>query len=177
MINKQIQKNIIYTVIAVLVLLAVLFFLEKSRVTDMIKDPFYVDQSNLDKNDAQNDPTLKRKDDVVIDDSQSFDVNKDSSEIPESANVSLSIDSLKQADGRITYSATISNPAAKGTCSVVFTKDGSKPVTRVDETQTNKCGPISIPELEFESVGTWIMTLRYYSNNTQAVTTKTIEVR
>lgn len=175
--NKQIQKNIIYAVIAAIIFLVVLSILEKSRVTDIIKDPFYTDPSSLDKNNAQNDPTLKRKNDVVANDVQSFDVNKDSSEIPESTNVSLTIDLIEQANGRITYSATVSNPAGKGTCSVVFTKDGSKPVTRVDETQTNKCGPISIPELEFESVGTWIMTLRYYSNNTQAVTTKTIEVR
>ncbi len=175
--NKQTKKNIIYALIATLVFLLVLFFLEKSRVTDILKDPFYTDPSALDKNNAQNDPTLKRKNDVATDKDQPFDANKDSSEIPKSTNISLTIDLLEQANGRITYSATVSNPADKGTCSVVFTREGSKPVTRVDETQTEKCGPISIPELEFESVGPWLMTLRYYSNNTQAVATKMIEVR
>lgn len=103
--------------------------------------------------------------------------NKNTDEIPVSTETSVSITELSQNNGKVAYSAEIINPGTSGTCSAVFTNDVAKPVTRTTSTTSSACAKVEIPELEFSAVGTWTLTLRYYTNVTQAVATKTIEVK
>ncbi len=157
-----------------MLVVAAIFVLEKSRLTNFIKDPFYKPQSEA--NSSVSDSTLKSKADIASTNTDSGNTSKNTGDVPVSATTTININSVIQSDGMITYDAAVVNPGDNGTCSAVFTKDGSKPVTRVSNTHSDECGPVSIPELEFESVGMWTLTLRYYTNEAQAIATKTVEV-
>lgn len=173
--NKYSQKRFLaYSLITLILLAATLFVLEKTRLTNFIKDPFYKPQPEA--NSSVSDSTLKSKANLASTNTDAGDTSKNTGNIPVSPTTTINIDSVVQSDGMVTYNATIISPGGSGTCSAMFTKDGSKPVTRVSNTSSDKCGPVSIPELEFESVGVWTLTLRYYTNETQAIATKTVEV-
>lgn len=172
--NKYRQKHFLtYGIIVLIILVGVVVVLEKLRLTNFIQDPFYTPQS--DANSAAADSTLLSKSDMVGE--EVSDTSKNTAEIPVSSTVKLSIDSISQDSQTVTYRATISNPADSGTCSAVFTKDNSKPVTRVSAANSGSCGPVSIPSLEFESIGVWTLTLRYYADDSQAIATQTVEIR
>jgi cytoskeletal protein RodZ len=173
--NKYGQKRFLaYSLVALILVVAAVFVLEKIRLTNFIKDPFYKPQSET--NSSVSDSTLKSKADLASTNTDLGNTSKNTSDIPVSATTTISIDSIVQSGGMITYDATVVNPGDGGACSAVFTRDGSKPVTRVSNAHSDGCGPVSIPELEFESVGVWTLTLRYYINEVQAITTKAVEV-
>lgn len=179
MIKYKYNKKhlILYGTLALLFLAAVVLTLEKTRTTDFITDPFY-QPAQPDINTSESDPTLKQKSPATTDPKlDTVDTSKNTSQVPTSSSSVITIDSVEQTNGLITYSATITNPATEGTCSAIFTKPNSKPVSRVFNTKSAMCGPVSIPELEFESLGSWLMTIRYYANDSQSVDTKSVEVR
>lgn len=105
------------------------------------------------------------------------DTSKTTNEIPASPATSLTITNLSEQNGNVTYSAAITNPGTSGTCSAVFTSKIDRPVTHSEAANGTQCGPTSIPANTFTSIGQWTLTLRYYTNNTQATATKTIEIR
>lgn len=171
--HKYRQKYFLtYGIVVLIVLVGAIVLLEKLRFTNFIRDPFYVPQP--DANSAAADSTLSSKSDLVGQDTGN--VSKNTAEIPVSSTIKVSIDSVTQDSQTVTYRASISNGADNGTCSAVFTKDNSKPVTRVTTANSGSCGPVSIPNLEFESVGIWTLSLRYFVDGSQAVATQTVEV-
>lgn len=108
--------------------------------------------------------------------SENVDTRKTTDEIPVAENVTVSINSLSQnSDGIVEYRASASQ-AGNGTCSALFTSELGKPVTRTSETTNGTCSA-KIPGMEFDALGKWTLTLRYYSNNTQAVDTKDVNIR
>lgn len=122
--------------------------------------------------DSQNPQT---KDSVAVSSkSDNVDTQKTTDEIPVAQNLSVSIDSLKQTDSSVDYKATASQ-SVKGTCSATFTSDIGKPVVKNSETNDGVCSG-SVPILEFDALGTWKLTLRFYTDNTQAIATKDITV-
>jgi cytoskeletal protein RodZ len=132
-------------------------------------------KSEKDNSDATNDQTKAES----AKQSANVDVSKTTSEIPVSKSVSIQITQLAEdsQNQNITYSAEITNPGTSGTCSAVFTNTGSKPVTQTTTASGSSCGPVSIPSESFDSLGNWLLTLRYYTSDTQAVATKTIEIK
>lgn len=106
--------------------------------------------------------------------------NQTTENVPTSSNTSLGELTAKQSGGSITASATIHNPGSgSGSCVFTFENDNDKPVVR--QTAPTSGGSIcdsgNIPEQEFTYLGQWKLTLRYYSNNTQAVATTDITIR
>lgn len=139
--------------------------------------PFQKQQSrpNVEKNNS--DLTNPQTKDKIVDKNKNVDVTKTANEVPISEETTIKITQLTQSDGNVTYMATVTNPGKTGTCSAVFTNSTAQPVTKVTETSDGKCGPVSIPEAQFVAIGTWSLTLRYYSNNMQAVVTQEINIK
>lgn len=105
------------------------------------------------------------------------DTSKNTAEIPVSSETTVEISQLYQDGNNIVYKATVTNPGATGTCSADFTKTDSKPVTQVNSAVGGVCGPITFVRANFDMRGIWLLTLRYYNDNTQAIATKTIEIK
>lgn len=127
----------------------------------------------LNDSDATNNQTKTKANDSI----KGVDGTKNSSEIPVSNTTSIEITELSQVGQLINYSATINNSSSNGICSASFTKEGSLPVKKDDTISGNKCGPFSISANTFDSIGEWTLTLRYFADNAQAVTTSKIEVK
>lgn len=139
--------------------------------SDNSNKPSPEEQGKLDKKKAIEDKGKSQTS------STNVDASKSPNTIPVSTTTSVEITNLQQSNGKVIYAATVTNPAGSGTCSAVFTNDIAKPVTRTTGADGTSCGPVSIPESEFSAIGTWTLTLRYYTDGTQAVTTKTIDVK
>lgn len=102
---------------------------------------------------------------------------KTTDQIPVSNSMAIAIDSLSQQNGLVTFSGTLSNPDPNGTCSAVFTSKIDKPVTQTFAPKDGKCGPSSLSENAFTSIGTWTLTLRYFTNDHQVSAQKNIEIK
>ena len=109
---------------------------------------------------------------------KNVDATKTSNEIPENTTLTLTITDLSQDDnnGTINYTANLDDTNQTGSCVAEFTTDGAKPVTSTTNANQGVCGSVKIPDVEFTKLGTWTLTLHYYTNNTQVVATKTIDV-
>lgn len=107
--------------------------------------------------------------------SDNVDTTKTTDQIPKSTVTSVTIDSLAQQNGVVSYSASVGG-ASSGTCSAVFSNDIGKPVSRTVDTTNGTCSAV-IPENEFDALGKWTLTLRFYANNTQTVSTKDIVIK
>jgi len=107
--------------------------------------------------------------------------DKTTNEIPEDTTLAASIDDLYQEGDTIHFTGSVNTPNGKGTCTVVFSNENDKPVTRtVDATSKGDntvCGPVEISNLEFSFVGTWQVTFRYFENDTQVSTEGTIDIK
>lgn len=122
------------------------------------------------------DPSVVSKDRVATSaSSKDVDITKGTSEIPTSTNTSIAINTLKQEGGQVTYSAIIKG-TGNGTCSALFSKDSSKPVSVTTPAIGATCEG-SVSDIEFDMLGTWTLTLRYYVDNQQAVATKEMDIR
>ncbi len=104
-------------------------------------------------------------------------VDKTTNEIPVSTSMSISIDTLTEQNGTITYAGTVTNPVAGGICSAVFTSKINRPITLSPDYSTGRCGPGTISANAFTSIGTWTLTLRYFTNTTQVSVSKDINIQ
>jgi len=174
--TKYTQRKVVFgIIISVLILIGgIVFYLEKTRTTDFIKDPFYK-ESNLDIEQAtENDSTTKNK--ANLNPMSGVDTNKTADQIPESTTARIEITSLSQSNSTITAVISITNPAHEGLCTYIFTKEGGKPVTRSINTTTANCS-VSIPELEFGMLGNWKLEAKYFADNTQATTNSEVSIQ
>lgn len=107
--------------------------------------------------------------------SKDVDVTKDTNQIPTSTDTTITIDSLRQENGQVIYSASISGSGG-GTCAALFSSRSGKPVNDTAAATGTTCqGRIS--DVEFDMVGSWTLTLRYYVGDHQSVATKDIVIR
>ena len=103
--------------------------------------------------------------------------DKTTNQIPVSTTMSILIDTLTEQNGTVTYAGTVTNPVAGGICSAVFTSKINRPITLSPTYSAGKCGPGTVPASSFTSVGTWTLTLRYFTNTTQVSTSKDINIQ
>lgn len=75
------------------------------------------------------------------------------------ADATVTIQSVNQANGAVTATATSSS--ASGTCVFTYTTDGDKPVTRNVGIEGGTCTS-TIPEVEFARLGTWNLNVTVY---------------
>ena len=108
-------------------------------------------------------------------DSPYVDPSKNTDEVPKEVSSSLKITKLLQTSGTVDYQAEATGARA-GKCSALFTSEIGKPVTRTSDTSTGVC-KASIPSTEFDSLGEWTLTVRFYFNNKQIDASKKIVLR
>lgn len=96
-----------------------------------------------------------------------------SEEVPASVIGKIMISNLQQKNGFVNALATISDFDVK-TCVYSFTSDGAKPVVKE---QTNGCSGISIPQVEFEKIGLYTLTVTAYSPEQKISAIKEISIQ
>lgn len=172
-INKQANSKKHFLILGIIICVALIaggiyYFVASQTPTTPTTD-----------NDAKNaaDKTIPSTKNGAPASSPDVDNTKTTDDIPVAKETEVAIKELVQQNGSITYTATIENPGESGTCSATFTNDNDRPVVRTTTAEGSNCGPVAIPEAEFSTLGQWTLTLRYYTNNTQAVTTQTIEIK
>lgn len=92
-------------------------------------------------------------------------VESESNKPPSSATVVI-IDA-GQYDGQVEVRSFVSNVIQSGTCTVTFTKGNAVVTRQVEATKdatTTLCSNVSIPRSEFDSSGTWKLTVNYASS-------------
>lgn len=102
---------------------------------------------------------------------------KDTSQIPVSTISTVTITQLSEDANNVTASATITNASQSGTCSFVFTNPYNKPIALQSSVVNSSCGPVSVPDNTFPSVGDWKLTVSYFYQNTQATAEQTITIK
>jgi len=107
--------------------------------------------------------------------SDDVDITQPANEVPVAEKTTVTITELSQNNGNVSYRSDVSGNQ-NGTCSALFESDRGKPVTRTTETANGSCAA-SIPAMEFDAPGTWTLTLRFYTDNTQAIAKKDIVIR
>lgn len=104
----------------------------------------------------------------------STNTNVTSEQVPVSSSGSVTIVDLEQKDGYINAKASVSGFTTTK-CVYSFTADEADPVVK---TTAGSCDGISIPEVEFQYLGTYTLTVTAYNNTTEKITTmKDIDVR
>lgn len=107
--------------------------------------------------------------------------NTTTDKIPINKTANAKIRSITQSDGYVNVAAEISNSSTGGKCSVVFENSNARPVSViVDSTATDdlvSCNTVKISESEFSFIGTWNVTLRYYTNSEQVVAQGSVEIK
>lgn len=164
------RKKIIITSLLVIALLApAVYYLIYNTQQEDDQGEVVTPKSEL------SDPTLHKGDSETIYDGKTTD------QIPENTDITVTITSLQQHDDMVTFSATTTSTAADGKCVITFTNPNDRPISRTIDAavgqNNSQCGPISIPAHEFSFIGDWTATIRYYSNETQAVASKVISIK
>lgn len=103
------------------------------------------------------------------------DNNTTTDNVPQAKSISIAINKLEQSNGYVVYRSTVAGADA-GTCSATFTNNYGKPVVK-NSPMTNMVCEGSVNEMEFDALGTWTLTIRFYNNNTQASDTRKVEIR
>ena len=107
------------------------------------------------------------------DDGATTPSNKTNEEIPASSTGALTIATLEQSDGYVNARAEVSNFTPQQ-CVYSFKIEGGKPVIRE---QTGSCVSISIPEVEFDRIGVYTLTVTAYAGDEKVTATKEIDVQ
>lgn len=102
---------------------------------------------------------------------------KDTSQIPVSTTSTVTITQLSEDANNVTATAAIANASQSGTCSFVFTNPYNKPITLQSSAVNSSCGPVSVPNNAFPSVGDWKLTVSYFYQNTQATAEQVIKIK
>lgn len=85
-------------------------------------------------------------------------------QVPASSEGTIDIVDLNQATGFVNAKASTANFVATK-CVYQFTSDGAKPVVRESE----NCNAISVPQADFEKIGTYSLTVTAYNANMKLV--------
>ena len=96
-----------------------------------------------------------------------------SDQVPVSQAGSIVITDLDQADGYVNALATVTN-FTPTKCVYSFTSPDARPVVRE---LTGNCTGISIPQVEFEFIGTYTLTVTAYSGTDKVTATKDISIQ
>lgn len=177
-VNRPAKKPLIITVCILLPVGAALVWMYSAGIGPFAsrETPQELTPSQKEANSSDTTNPTSKEANASATPSDDVDTSKTTDQIPVSNDVSVSITNLTYENGNVTYQAAITNSTG-GTCSAVFTNEIGKPVTRNTEANGASCGPVIIPDYAFDAIGTWKLTLRYYSNDHQATDSKDIEVR
>lgn len=175
--SKRIRIALLLLAAASLLFIGWLVYAQKNSSWPFGGDSRTDDEENITTSDAGDSLSDQKKDDMTSGSkSENVDTQKSVTEIPISEELSIRIESLtQQGDGTVSYRAA-STGSKSGTCSATFTHKLGKPVIRNSNTSDGTCSA-TVPAMEFDALGEWTLTLRYYSNNAQAVASQTVMVQ
>ena len=111
---------------------------------------------------------------------QADQANQPAQNVPISTSTDVKNLIADQKSGAVHANADVTNATdASATCVFTFENPNDKPVVRQVSVSAkgSVCDSGDIPEQEFTHLGQWKVTLRYYSNNTQAVATTNITIQ
>lgn len=166
---KNKSRNNLYIVAVVVVILAIL---------GIVLYVFFTNQSSertpeYPTTDSNNSSTGTSNEDSTKSPSSSNETSTPSDEIPVSEAGAVTITNLNQKSGYVNVLATVSN-FTPTQCVYTFTSEGSKPVTRA---QDGSCSGVSIPQEEFDKIGTYTLTVSVYGQGEKLTATKDIYVQ
>lgn len=102
-----------------------------------------------------------------------------SEEVPVNRETLVTITNTSQTAGRVNASATVSGAGGQGTCVFQFTAPEAKPVTK--EVTSTGAGEqtcnVSIPEVEFDLLGKWNLSVTFFRDNTKASTNTEVTIQ
>lgn len=173
--NKTVKLIVLLVSLAVLLIAGWLAYAYKTQSWPFDKSQTAQEQQKITEANTTDSLNTQKKDGMIAGSKSEYvDTQKTSDQIPVSDDLSVKILSVGQSEnGIVSYSASANKPA--GTCSATFTHELGKPVIRNSDTTDGKCSA-EISAMEFDALGEWTLTLRYYSNNAQAVATQTVKV-
>lgn len=118
----------------------------------------------------------EQKDDLPTDSnktpSQSSTLPQTTEEIPIAQAGQVTISNLNQKDGFINALAVVDNFSATS-CVYFFSSEGARPIVRE---QSGSCAGVSIPQVEFDKIGDYTLTVTVYDGSQRITTTKMIKV-
>ena len=96
-------------------------------------------------------------------------------DVPNSPTLTVGTPSFTQANGIIGTSSKVGGTDSEGTCVITFKNPDDRPVIR-ELTSTKQVCSTSIPEVEFQKLGTWSLNVTFYSGNTKAEVNKDVTI-
>lgn len=162
------KKFLIAAVIAGVLLIAAIAYFIISRNNDPTRT--YTPQYPESVKTSESDGNIKSDDKTRPDNPVS---PQSSQEVPASNSGSLSITNLNQQDGFVNALASVNN-FTTNKCVYLFTSEGAKPVVRE---QSGVCSGVSIPQVEFDKIGGYTLTVTAYGNSSKLEATQEISIR
>ena len=164
--NNNKRTIIVLTLLALLIVagVAAYYFVKNQDPTKNYK-PMYDTSTSKDSTQTDNDS--------VKDNPSQSNLPTTSEEVPSATEGSIKIVQLNQADGYINAKAETANFSTQ-TCVYQFSSEGARPITRELE---GNCAGISIPQAEFEKIGTYTLVVTAYGSDKKISSTQTLNVQ
>lgn len=145
--------------------LAYWWYISQQSPTASYSAKYPVQDVSTDEEDSEGDVNDKA--------SQSTSSNQTSEDVSLSSQGSIAIVDLAQESGFVNALATVSGFSVLK-CVYQFESSNARPIVR--ET-AETCSGVSIPQVEFEKIGTYTLTVTAYSESEKITTSREIEIR
>jgi hypothetical protein len=173
---KKISKiKIITSAIIMIALLGSVFIFLNRQASKVDQD----NAAQKSKDEAQTNSAKSTDANGSSDKSNSSISSKTSEQVPDSSTVTVNIDRSSQADGLVSSIAVINNTSESGSCVFIYSTPDAKPVSREAKStliDTKNTCSIGIPEVEFNKLGLWNLTVYFYLNDQKSETTKDVTI-
>lgn len=179
--KSRINNKIMFAVAVVIILLTTLLLLERTGVTNFYTStPDKPPTSDPETSKINFDPPTEIERNASNTQKEEVVGQQNPEQKPQDGNtVNVVIVDSTQYDSEIEVRAFASNIVQDGTCKITFTKDTasfSKEVPAKADASTTPCLTLNVPRTEFNSIGTWQVTVEYTSTNATGLATSTVEV-
>ena len=167
--DKKNKRRLFFIVILAIVLIgagvaAYFIFTNSNDPTKSYKPEYDISKNN---DDPQSEEGKKES---VKDTPQDDRTNE---EIPVAPQGTVSITDLNQRDGYVNVAATTANFETQK-CVYSFISEGARPVTRE---QSGNCQATSIPQAEFDKIGSYTLHVTAYDTTSKITASQTINIQ
>ena len=174
-IKTSSKKPLLITIILIVILLigSVIwyFFIRRTDPTKSYR-PQYPSSVKTETKQSSN-TNATAADDYKNSDTSSTPSLETSNQVPTAKTGTIDITNLNQKDGFVNALAVVSN-FETSKCVYSFTTPDARPVVRE---VAGSCTGVSIPQVEFEMIGTYTLTATAYSGSEKITTTKGIDIK
>jgi len=175
--DKRTKKTVLL-VLGIIIFLALAY----SVTSYALKIWPFSDQVTESQSTTDNDTETTPVDTETAPESDKGESSTTTDQIPVDTTAVATISTLYQADGYVYFKADVTNAAAGGKCSVIFSNSNSRPVViesfdPVTSGTGITCSPAELSEQEFSYLGSWTAVFRYYINNTQVTAERSITIQ